>query len=53
MIGPEFTVTCPVSNADMESASSPGDNDISYLEDEIERLRQQMESIKSKRVKLV
>ena len=53
MIGPEFTVTCPVSNAEMESASSPGDNDIGYLEDEIERLRQQMESIKSKRVKLV
>ena len=52
MIGPEFTVTCPVSNADMESASSPGDNDIDYLEDEIERLRQQIESIKSKRVKL-
>ena len=53
MIGPAFTVTCPVSNAEMESASSPGDNDIGYLEDEIERLRQQMESIKSKRVKLV
>ena len=53
IIGPEFTVTCPVSSADMESASSPGDNDISYLEDEIDRLRKQVESIKSKRVKLI
>ena len=52
IIGPEFSVTCPVPDPTVNSASTPGDNDIQYLENEIERLRNHVQDIKSKRVKL-
>lgn len=52
MIGPEFSVTCPVPDPNVNSASTPGDNDIQYLEDEISRLRKHVQDFKSKRVKL-
>ena len=53
LIGPEFSVTCPVTDPNISSASTPGDNDIGYLETEIDRLRKHIINIKSKRVKLV
>ena len=52
IIGPEFSVTCPVPDPNVNSASTPGDNDIQYLEDEIGRLRKHVQDFKSKRVKL-